>query len=177
MKNRIIVFIDNLEQVKPTSDNVPESILRNYTIDQRYIGKKNLSFNPQKSLLEELMLHYTMENIDFGDFSFNIELEDINNEVIGFATSSHSKLVFYKNRKFKEIYEYDRYSLNPLAPVSVNQDSFLDALSLLMELYALKFDEPSIEKKQKLDEDFFPLIVEKAGGDKYSTFFKNIIFW
>jgi hypothetical protein len=177
MKNKIISFVNNLEKIKPSSNDVPKSILRNYIIKERHPDKKDLNFNPQKSLLEELMIHYTMEKIDFGDFRFNIELEDINGEITGFATGSHSKLIFFKDKEFQELYEYDRYSLIPLEPVSINQESFLNALSLLMEFYSQKFDEPSMIKKQKIDEYYFPLIVEKAGGDKYSTFFKNIIFW
>lgn len=177
MNSAIENFINGLEELKASNSELPNFVLEMFTIEEKKHSKEHLIFNKELMLLEELILNYSMNNISFADYGLNSQLEEINEDLIGFATSSHSVLGFSSKKNDQEIYEYDRENLTPLYPVALNQEAFLNAILVLMEMYSKKYSEPSIEKKKEFEKVFFPLVVEKAGGDKYSNFFKHVIFW
>jgi hypothetical protein len=179
MGNSMKNFIGNLKKLKPSNINgdIPRIILKMYEIEEKKLDEESSAFIIDgNTIFHKLFLEHTMDRIRFADFRLNFQLENISEDIIGFAESSHSILGFHKDENYEEVYEYDKESLNPLEPVAQNQESFLNAILLLMELYARKYEEPSIEKKKELELQFYTPIIQRAGGETYSRFFKNIIF-
>lgn len=177
MDNFINDFIDRLLVLKMSSKDLPSFVVDMFFIEKRNFTNRSKSLIEQAGVLNKLVSNYTMDKIRFADFRLNAQLNIFDGNIISFATSSNSILGFLNNDSSEEIYEYDSQSLVPLYPVAANQVSFLNALVLLMEMYSRKYKEPDIQKRKEIEQQYFPLIVERAGGDRYADFFKPIIFW
>lgn len=175
-------FINKVEEISPIKETyfqnknriMPQVIADSYIIKERDSTKDN--FNQKNDIIRDLIEKFQSEKITFGDYSF------VKNEITQkgdlniFCYSSHSFLA-YKNAS-SEIIEYDNDSnnLNILEYCAKDSVSFLQATLCLLEMYALRLQGSIHRNDMEKNSIFLDKCITKAGGQKYTGFFKSIIF-
>lgn len=175
-------FIINVEKISPLKEVyfenknriMPQVIVDSYKIQEREGIQKRLYKNDD--ILCELIENFQSEKITFGDYGFLKGEIYIKNDLNIFCYSSHSFLA-YKDPK-SEIVEYDNDLDNThvIHYCAQNCVAFLKAIICLLEMYSLRL-QGSIQRNDiEKNLIFLNRCILNAGGEKYSEFYKSIIF-
>ena len=172
-------FIQELKKSEPSEklmiangfESMPTSIMRCYNPEKKNFI--NLEDNIDSNILSLLFNQYDVQYFRFGDFSFQNKIK-MSDGLYTFCLSSGTFLAFKDNDG--EIIEYDCDEFSRGSFCAKDATSFLKALLHVFKLQSLRFQGLIQMDDEKINDEFFRKCVQEAGGEKYSRFFRQIIF-
>ena len=174
-------FVFELNSLSPSKEefallgydtNMIDTRLKSYECT-KYISPIDRSFDLFDDSILTLLSSYNCSNIEIGQISFNREIIETKNYYI-IGIMEIDLLILNKITLEIQIIDYVDHD-NVMYNCASNSASFLSAILLCAEFFSKRVKNPKLAMDIDFTAKYLLFCVEKAGGEKYSKFYKVLL--